>query len=138
MNLESFEAALDAYGSDLGGWPKALRAEAVAFAKASPEALALLDADSVMRSMLAVRRPVKAPAGLADKIVARAMAISPPAGPQTSESAPQHHPSQSSFFRPVDLMVLGVFFVAGALLSQQSTRTELGSSFDSLYSVLPV
>ena len=68
-----FEAALDMHGPDLAGWPPELRADAKAMLVHSDKARVLLEAAVRLDAML--RRPAgdKAPPGLADRIVGKAL-----------------------------------------------------------------
>jgi hypothetical protein len=71
MNVVEFEDLLDRLGDDLSTWPAGQRVEARALLAQSAEANALLREARAMRGLLA-RPPVKAPAGLADRIMAQA------------------------------------------------------------------
>ncbi len=56
MNLISFEDHLDRYGGDLARWPAEIRAAAVVFLEATPEARGMLrameDVEAVLRAKL--------------------------------------------------------------------------------------
>lgn len=72
LTLEGFRDLLDRHGGDLAHWPAGEVASAIALIEASPEARALLDQAQRLDATLA--SPPKAPPGLADRIVAAALA----------------------------------------------------------------
>jgi hypothetical protein len=71
MDVTEFEALLDGLGEDLSRWPDPQREAAFGLLSQSTAARALLAEANLLRSALA-RPAVRAPAGLADRIVARA------------------------------------------------------------------
>ena len=72
VSIAEFEAALDTHGPDLSRWPDALRMDADALLAASGEARQLLEAARAVE--IALRSPSpRAPQGLADRIVGRAL-----------------------------------------------------------------
>lgn len=79
MDLEEFEAALDEHGPDVEDWPADLRDAARLLLDHSAEARQLLDEELRLAAAFAMRTTPKAPAGLADRIVLRAMAAEAPA-----------------------------------------------------------
>lgn len=75
MDIVEFEEWLDRLGDDISKWPHPQRDDAQILLATSQKARALFAEAKVLRSAL-VTAPVKAPAGLADRIVAAA-AITP-------------------------------------------------------------
>ena len=82
MNLDEFEEALDEHGPDVEDWPVNLRDAARLLLDQSAEARQLLDDELRLAAAFAMQPTPKAPTGLADRIVLRAM----------TESAPQPAP----------------------------------------------
>jgi hypothetical protein len=74
MDVREFEDLLDRLGEDLSRWPDAQRQAAVDLLSSSPEASALLAHAREMRDALSAP-PVRAPAGLADRIFAAASRV---------------------------------------------------------------
>jgi hypothetical protein len=72
MDIAEFEDLLDRLGDDVSRWPESQRRAAEALVAESAEARALLAEAAMLRGALS-SRPVRAPAGLADRIVARAV-----------------------------------------------------------------
>lgn len=79
MNLEEFEEALDEYGPDVEDWPANLRDAARLLLDQSSEARDLLHDELRLAAAFAMKPAPKAPSGLADRIVLRAMVESAPA-----------------------------------------------------------
>jgi hypothetical protein len=71
MNVVEFEDWLDRLGEDLSRWPETRRQAAFALLEGSAEARGLLEESVALRRALAAPM-VRAPAGLADRIVALA------------------------------------------------------------------
>jgi hypothetical protein len=71
MDVTEFEDLIDRLGEDLSLWPDDRRLPAEALLEQSADARTLLDQARALRSALAAP-PVRAPAGLADRIVAAA------------------------------------------------------------------
>jgi hypothetical protein len=71
MDVSEFEDLIDRLGEDLTRWPEDRRLAAEALLANSSEARALLEEAKALRAALAAP-PVRAPAGLADRIVAAA------------------------------------------------------------------
>jgi hypothetical protein len=82
MDVTEFEALLDGLGEDLSQWPNPQREAAFALLSESADARALLAEAKLLRGALA-KPPIRAPAGLADRIVARA--TRPEVAPTSSE-----------------------------------------------------
>ncbi|QCK85582.1 hypothetical protein E8L99_07270 [Phreatobacter aquaticus] len=77
MTFHEFETAMVRFGDDLAAWPQAEQAAARALLAASAEARRLLDETLALRLMFVDRAPSVAPSGLADRIIRRAMELSP-------------------------------------------------------------
>lgn len=71
MDVTEFEDLIDRLGEDLSLWPDDRRLPAEALLAQSSAAQALLEEARALRQMLSAP-PVRAPAGLADRIVAAA------------------------------------------------------------------
>jgi len=71
MDVAEFEDLIDRMGEDLSCWPEGVRLAAEQLLASSSEARALQEKAQALRRLLAVP-PVRAPAGLADRIVAAA------------------------------------------------------------------
>ena len=71
MDVTEFEDLIDRLGEDLTRWPEELRLAGEALLAASSEARALVEEARSIREALAAS-PVRAPAGLADRIAAAA------------------------------------------------------------------
>jgi len=71
MDVREFEDLIDRMGEDLSRWPDAQRAAALELLASSADARVLHDEARALRQVLA-SPPVRAPAGLADRIVAAA------------------------------------------------------------------
>jgi len=76
FSIADLEAALDRLGADVESWPAELRAAALELVGNSEQARSLLEASQVMERTL--RAPIKAPKGLADRIVDLAVRQSQP------------------------------------------------------------
>lgn len=88
MNVTMFEDLIDRLGEDLSRWPDHHRLAAEQLLASSAEARALLEEAGILRQALAAP-PVRAPAGLADRIVAaaRKSSVEPPrADDETAQS----------------------------------------------------
>ncbi|MET4386271.1 hypothetical protein ABIB73_002016 [Bradyrhizobium sp. F1.4.3] len=83
MDVTEFEELIDRLGEDLSRWPDDRRLPAEQLLARSSAAQALLEEARALRRALAAP-PVRAPAGLADRIVAAASKMkSDPAEPRT-------------------------------------------------------
>ena len=71
MDVREFEDLIDRMGEDLSRWPDAQRVAALELLASSADARVLHDEARTLRQVLA-SPPVRAPAGLADRIVAAA------------------------------------------------------------------
>jgi hypothetical protein len=90
--LEDFESAIEEYGADLEDWPDRLRLKAQALLGTSSEARTLLEDEIRLDAAMfaAQARPIAAPAGLTDRIVLKALDLSPP--PQAVPVRPANAP----------------------------------------------
>jgi hypothetical protein len=70
--MDEFEAALDSYGSDLDRWPMPVRAHAATLLATSEEARALMAAQKAVSAAFD-NSGTKAPEGLVDRILGRAL-----------------------------------------------------------------
>jgi hypothetical protein len=86
MDVREFEDLIDRIGEDLSRWPDAQRLAAQELLASSAEARVLHDEARMLRQALA-SPPVRAPAGLADRIVAAAgkLKATPVAAPADAE-----------------------------------------------------
>ncbi|MET4256572.1 hypothetical protein ABIC09_001503 [Bradyrhizobium sp. S3.12.5] len=82
MDVTEFEELIDRLGEDLSLWPDDRRLPAEELLKRSSAAQALLEEMRALRQALAAP-PVRAPAGLADRIAAAAKMKSDTAEPRT-------------------------------------------------------
>jgi hypothetical protein len=69
MDAKEFEDLIDRYGEDLSRWPEGLRQPAAVLLVSSQQARAIIEAARFIREALSAP-PVRAPAGLADRIFA--------------------------------------------------------------------
>lgn len=76
MDLEEFEDLVDRWGEDIGRWPASSRDQAAKLLRASAEARDILSRAAFLRRVVADVPPVRAPAGLADRITSAAVAQS--------------------------------------------------------------
>lgn len=76
MNVAEFEDCIDRLGEDMSLWPDAQRVAAVELLESSDQARALLAEAEVLRNALS-GSPIRAPAGLADRIVSAALQQAP-------------------------------------------------------------
>ena len=87
MDVREFEDLIDRMGEDLSRWPDAQRVAALELLASSADARVLHDEARTLRQVLA-SPPVRAPAGLADRIVAAAgkLKADPVAAPADTET----------------------------------------------------
>jgi hypothetical protein len=71
MDVREFEDLIDRLGEDVSHWPTELRQAALDLLASSPDANRLVSEARLVREALA-SSPVRAPAGLADRIAAAA------------------------------------------------------------------
>jgi len=72
MNVAEFEDFIDRLGEDMSHWPEPQRLAAAELLESSDEARVLLEQATVLRDALS-GSPIRAPAGLADRIVSAAL-----------------------------------------------------------------
>ncbi|WP_349631511.1 hypothetical protein [Bradyrhizobium tropiciagri] len=85
MDVATFEDLIDRLGEDLSRWPDDQRLAAMQLLASSAEARALYEEASALRKALAAP-PVRAPAGLVDRIVTAAAKL--PSEPAASADKP--------------------------------------------------
>lgn len=73
MNRSGFQDAIDRLGEDLATWPLPERRAALHLLAREPDLRARLDDAAVLRAALLDQAPIRAPAGLADRIVEAAL-----------------------------------------------------------------
>jgi len=71
MDVREFEDLIDRLGEDVSHWPAGLHQAALELLASSPDANRLLSGARLVREALA-SPPIRAPAGLADRIAAAA------------------------------------------------------------------
>ncbi|MFL9823534.1 hypothetical protein [Rhodoplanes sp. SY1] len=96
MDIDDFEDQVDRWGEDVSAWPEPSRTQALALLKVSAEAREVLAEAKALREALAVREPVRAPADLADRILAAARATEPQREPAPSHASPLRHTESAS------------------------------------------
>jgi hypothetical protein len=90
MDVRDFEDLIDRLGDDMSRWPEGQRLAAEPLLASSCEAQALLEEARMLRQALA-RPPVRAPAGLVDRIVSAASKLS--SEPPRTEDEVAAHPA---------------------------------------------
>lgn len=78
MKRSELREAVDRHGEDLSTWPLSERHEAIALLANDPDARSVLDEVRAMRALIAGQAPIRAPVGLADRIVKAAIGGSAP------------------------------------------------------------
>ena len=124
MNAVEFEDWLDRLGDDVHRWPEPQRQAALALLEDSAEAQVLLDESWVLRRALAAPK-IRAPAGLADRIVAQA--ARPVPAPEPVRKAPlriQALEFLAQIYRPVPAVALSLCFLVGLLVGVLSPIRE--------------
>lgn len=89
MDVREFEDLIDRLGEDISQWPADQRQAATDLLASSPEADRLLSEARLVREALS-SPPVRAPAGLASRILAAANRLTPEEA--TTASADAHQP----------------------------------------------
>jgi hypothetical protein len=92
MDVKEFEDLIDRLGEDISQWPDVQRQAATELLANSAEACALLEEARVLRDALTAPA-VRAPAGLADRIVAAAIRSNP--APSHAEDEAQPTPADA-------------------------------------------
>ena len=78
MNFEEFEDHLGRLGEDLMVWPPSARQAGIELLRNSAAAREIMDEAQALRRAMTAVAPVRAPAGLADRIVTEAVRARPP------------------------------------------------------------
>lgn len=102
MDVATFEDLIDRLGEDLSRWPDDQRLAAVQLLASSAEARTLFEQASAVRRALAAP-PVRAPKGLADRIVTAAAKLpqeklpqeEPPQAPASEPASPEAQPNDA-------------------------------------------
>lgn len=92
MSIADFQDLIDRCGHDLSRWPDGVRQAAAQLLSTSPDAQAIQAAARDLAALAKAQAPVKAPAGLAARIVATALAAgaeAAPAKPKTPDGTGQ-------------------------------------------------
>lgn len=92
MQVSEFEDLIERLGDDLSRWPDAQRLAAESLIATSPTAQALIAEAKLIREALTAT-PIRAPAGLADRIVAAAAASK--SVPEPANQQPSARPTSS-------------------------------------------
>jgi hypothetical protein len=109
MNVVEFEDWLDRLGEDVSDWPEPQRQAALALLDDSAEARTLLEESVVLRRALAAPK-VRAPAGLADRIVIRAtQSVAAPEPVQKASFRVRALEFLAQTFRPLPALALCFF-----------------------------
>lgn len=77
MNRIEFRDAVDRHGEDLSTWPLSERSEAIQLLASEPAARSVIDEARALRAAIADKVGIRAPAGLADRIVRAALGDAP-------------------------------------------------------------
>ncbi len=88
MTLEEFEDRLNQNGSDFAAWPRVQADEARALLAKNADARTLMEEAAALDTMLGAPSPIRAPSGLANRIVAAA--VTSPDAPALAGAHPQH------------------------------------------------
>lgn len=130
MDVTVFEDCLDRFGADVSRWPDAQRNAGEALLKVSSEARDLLKEAVVLQEALAGPN-IRAPAGLADRIVLQAVksAAMPSVRPPVAVEKPPLWTRLADIFplalRPSSAFVLPVCFVVGILVGFFSSPEQV-------------
>ena len=90
MELHQFESLIDELGEDFAKWPEPAAREAQALLETSPQARAIWQEAAQLRQLLS--KPVRAPAGLLERIVKAVEAETP----ERSDESPEPVSGRSS------------------------------------------
>ncbi|MGQ3344560.1 hypothetical protein [Bosea sp. (in: a-proteobacteria)] len=86
MNRSELQDAIDRHGEDLSAWPLADRDRALEFLAREPESRSLFQDAAALRTALRDQPVIRAPAGLADRIVRAALGSNPAPTSETSRA----------------------------------------------------
>ena len=128
MDITVFEDLIDRLGDDLSRWPDDQRRSAEAFLAASAEARALHAEAVAVRQALAAP-PVRAPRGLADRIVAAAGKLPREQAPRDEEGSTDNSTAPAPSGKVLPALLLALF-----LLPALATPALLPGEPDSLVS----
>ena len=92
MNFEEFEDHLDRFGEDLMVWPPSAREAGIELLRNSAAAREIMEEAQVLRRAMMAVAPVRAPAGLADRIVTEAVRARPPSHEPLAHEPLAHEP----------------------------------------------
>jgi uncharacterized membrane protein (DUF4010 family) len=127
MDVTEFEDWLDRLGEDVSRWPDPQREAAQTLLADSAAARAVLEEAVALRRALAgvsAAPPVRAPAGLADRIVLQATQSVPEPTPVEKAAVPDQSPKSLPLAsRPT--VLLSLCFVAGILFGIFSSSEEV-------------
>jgi hypothetical protein len=119
MNVTEFEDCLDRFGSDLSDWPGREREAGQALLAHSTEARYLLAESALLADALSTPA-IRAPAGLADRIVLQAVKSKPITRPVVAVEKPTMWARLEDIFplalRPSSALVLPAVFALGLLV----------------------
>jgi hypothetical protein len=77
MKIEEFEDFVDRLGEEVDSWPSPEREQGLALLQRSNAARGVISRAKLLRSAMRATAPVRAPAGLADRIVSQATMLRP-------------------------------------------------------------
>ncbi len=92
MKFEEFEDHLGRFGEDLMVWSPSAREAGLELLRNSAEAREIMEEAQVLRRAMTAVAPVRAPAGLADRIVAEALRAPPVAHDPAAHEPPAQGP----------------------------------------------
>ena len=128
MNIEEFEDCVDRYGEDVASWPSPERERGTALVRSSLAARGIVSQAKLLRAAVTGAVPVRAPSGLADRIVACAIAETPVVVPAATAWT-SHRNGLHTAFRPA--VVLPFCFLVGlAVAWLPSVSDGRGPQFD--------
>jgi len=134
MNITEFEDLLDRLGEDMSTWPAPLQQAAAVLLGSSDQARGLLEESRLVRRALA-GTPIRAPAGLADRIMlgVRQPASEPAAAPLRSLSGGNRVLVSLKSPRPLPLAFAACFLagilvgISPSLLPDEASRIDFPS-----------
>ena len=92
MNFEEFEDHLGRFGEDLMAWPPPAREAGIELLRNSAEAREIMEEAQALRRAMTAVAPVRAPAGLADRIVTAAVRARLPTHEPLAPEPSSHEP----------------------------------------------
>ena len=128
MNIEEFEDCVDRYGEDVASWPSPERERGAALVRSSLAARAIVSQAKLLRVAVKGAAPVRAPSGLADRIVARAVAETPTVMPAAIARISARNGLHTAF-RPA--VILPFCFIVGLAVAWLPAGSDgRGPQFD--------